>query len=226
MSEILAGTIYQVSDLDWKLDDLLYGGKLFRRHNGPRAVYNQLNLDACACFFAAPFAACADAYPLTSEDRKKARQVALDTWEELKSAGDFVPNSGGYMNNGVDWARRGWNKAFTDKQVSTYRTSVSSNDLLRLMVLGYAPVVGFYGSKEKVEDVLDDGIVQGDTKDANSYGHLVRIESGYRIIDNYPTRGTFAVAGKNKYFMDDFELKVKNGLMFPSVYAVIPKSVS
>jgi hypothetical protein len=224
-TEILCGTIYQVSEKDYSLSDLLYGGKLFRRHNGPRAVYNQLNLSPYACFFAAPFAACADAYPLTSEDKKKARQVAEDTWKELVAAGDFYEGKGGYLVKGVDWARRGWNKAFPDKQVATYRTSAASNDLFRITFLGYAPVTGYYASKEKVADVLDDGIVQGDAKDAGAYGHLVRMESGYRIIDNYPTRGTLAVAGRNKYFMDDFDLKVKNGLMFPSIYVALPKSI-
>jgi hypothetical protein len=128
------------------------------------------------------------------------------------------------MNKGVDWARRGWNKAFPDKQVATYRASVGSNDMFRITFLGYAPVVGYYASKEKAADVIDDGIVQSDTKDSGACGHLVRIQSGFEIIDNSPTRGRLAEAGRNKYFMDDFDLKVKNGLMFPSIYAALPKT--
>jgi hypothetical protein len=223
--DIKSGTLYSVYDTDYTLWDCLYSGKSFRRHSEPRAVYNQLNLSPHACFFAAPFAACADAYPLTPEDKKKARIVAKETWDELVKAGDFIEGVGGYLAKGVDWARRGWNSAFPDKQVSTFRTSTNSNDFLRIIILGYAPVIGYYASSEKIKDILNDGIIQSDTKDEKNYGHLARIESGYRIIDNYPTRGILAEAGKNKYYVDDFDLKVKNGLIMPSAYVALPKSV-
>lgn len=219
---MLNGTLEKTLDSDFRLEDALYTTMAKRRHEGPRAVYNQLNLSPWACFYSAPFAAAADCFDLTSEQRKLAREVAVRGWEKLKADGKFIEGMGGTMVDGVDYARRAWNEAFPNNKVISFRTNNGSNEFYRALILGWAPVFGYFSSKEKVADVIDDGIVQGDTKDSRTYGHLVRVEQGFRVIDNYPTRGKFAEAGRNKYFFDDWDKKLGSGLLFRSAYVFLP----
>lgn len=216
MTNILPGTIESYNDTDFPLD------RFPRREKRPRAVYNQLNLSPYACFYAASFAACADAYDTKVMDKKLILQVAKDGWDKLVKDGKFVEGVGGRLVDGVDGARRCWNSAFPDKKVASYRTECCSLAFWRAVAMNWAPVVGYYASKEKEADILDDGIVQSDVREAQTFGHLVRIEAPSTIIDNYPTRGRLAVAGRNKYVFDDLVEKLNNGVLFKSAYIFLP----
>lgn len=221
--ELNNGTLEKVLPTDWKLEDYLYTVKAKRRHDGPRAVYNQLNLSPYACFYAASFAAAADCLELTPYDRSVALRAAKEGWEKVIADGKFVEGVGGYLADGVDYARRAWNSAFPEKQVASFRTANGSNEFYRALILNYAPVIGYFASKSIQDDILDDGTVQGDVKDAKSYGHLVRVAPQFKVIDNYPTRGRLAEAGRNTYFFDDWDVKLKNGLLFKNAYVFMPK---
>lgn len=221
--ELNNGTLEKVLPTDWKLEDYLYTEKAKRRHDGPRAVYNQLNLSPYACFYAASFAASADCWELDSFEKSRALKAAKDGWAKVIADGKFTEGVGGYLSDGVDYARRAWNSAFPNKQVSSFRTANGSNEFYRALILNYAPVIGYFASKAVQDDILDDGTVQGDVKDAKSYGHLVRVAPRFQIIDNYPTRGRLAEAGRNTYYFDDWDKKLANGLLFKSSYVFMPR---
>lgn len=216
IDDIVCGAIESTNPTDFTIEVLPSRGKWKRKWIDQRAI------DPYSCFYSASWAACMDAYDLSPEELSKAKDKAGYGFAKLKADGKFTPGVGGKMADGVDYARREWNLLFPDKPVASYRMTTLDLMFSLAIIRGWAPLIGWYPSKEKVEDMADDGIVQGDTRDAKSYGHLVRIEHGLQVVDNYP-RGPVQDSYK-RYVLDDFETKVKNGLVFTSSYIVLPKN--
>ena len=188
----------------------------------PHTVLHQLDLTPhgeVSCFYTAAFACAADAYPLSSDDRPKAVQAWRDGWAALIRDGKVVPGFGGRFADGVDYARKAWNSAFPDRKVKSYRGTVDTIEFYRAISSGWKVMIGRFVGKDELSDILDDGIVQDDTKNSGDYGHATgyysRNCSVDLVQDNYPKK---PLPWKNAYQLDDFALKVENGVVFKSFY--------
>ena len=209
----------------------------------PHVTLSQLDLPgdgAHACWLTGAFKSALDTFPLdTPELRTKAVKAWKDGWEFAVKTGLHQAGLGGRMSDGVDVARRFVNAAFPDRQVASYRGDVPRFDADRVteasfyaaMDFGWMAAFGGFVNADFVGDLLDDGIVQGDAKPIgpNAYGHLSNLFSPsvfrYRVDDNYPKMQGQLVQGlpwRNRYDLDDLELKVQSGQVFPSFYVFLP----
>lgn len=239
--EILAGSLLTpdtVNPTDYPIQDTDIN-KI-----GNRGLRSHIQLDqrdlspygGVSCFYAAAFKMVADTYELTPDEKKVAYQAFKDGWAKIVEEGKVVPGIGGRFSDGVDGARRCWNAAFPAKKVRTYRGllprfDVDSNlhqHFYRAMFQGWMVMFGGYIGKDFSSDLLD-GTINDDKKPVGEgvYGHArnmfgyIRNGSVYgstTVDDNYPKLPNFP----NRYGMDDLEIKVENGQLFPSYFLSLP----
>ena len=191
----------------------------------PHIVLQQCDLAPygnVSCFYTAAFACAADAWELTADERKKALAAWRDGWAAIVRDGKVKPGFGGRLADGVDYSRRAWNAAFPEKRVRSFRGSVDTVAFYRALSLGWKVQIGRFVGKDELSDILDDGIVQDDVKEAKDYGHSTGYYSKNCSIDlvqdNSPKN---PLPWKNTYQLDDLETKVKNGVVFPSFYVFL-----
>lgn len=236
--EILAGTLYSVNDTDRIIDAQL--DKIVKRDgreiNDQRAhvLLQQTDLaphGGVSCGYNSAFRCCADAFPLSAEDKPKALAAWREGWAAMNRDGKVVPGVGARFADCVDYARRSWNSAFPDRKVVSYRGKCPRPDqddathqaFYRALYSGWMLQIGRYASADLLGDMLDDGIIQDDAMPvgAGVYGHSCCYAShdweDY-VLDGYPK----TLGAKNSYRLDDFEKKVQSGQVMPSFYLFLP----
>lgn len=231
--EILAGSLLTpetLNDTDWPIQDTDIES-ITKRDDRPHCTLDQRDLAPygnVSCFYTAAFKACADTFVLDAAERKLAVQAWKDGWAAIVKDGKVTPGFGGRLSEGVDYSRRAWNKAFPNKKVKSYRGLLPRFDqdnklhqhFYRAINYGWQVMFGAFLDKDFSTDKLD-GVVNNDTVDKdNNWGHARNLYAHkadlYRVNDNYPKDSG------NSYLIDDLELKVKNGVIFPSYYIYLP----
>lgn len=196
---------------------------------------------AYACFYVAAFKSCADAYPLTAEERVRAVAAFKSGWDKLRNDGKFIPGTGGYVADGVHYAVEEWNFTFPDKPVKAWRFVVptfngqeATEDELcfyRAKERGWTLVIGRGSSDAIKADLLDDGIIQGNAKPSGTgvYWHLCNYfgmgSQDDQVADNYPKWQGRLIDGKpwdNVYGFPDIAEKRANGQVLPSAWCILP----
>lgn len=187
-----------------------------------------------SCFYTGPFKAAADAYPLdTPELRAKVIDAFHEGWAQIVKDGKVTPGYGGRFADGVDYARRVLNATMpADRQIRSYigklprfdQNDPTEQTFYRAQLYGWQTIVGRYVGAEQYGDIVTDGVLNADTiPDGEKYGHCFNVFCRkpivYRANDNYPKQ---AAPWNNYFVLDDFELKVQNGLLYRSCYYFLP----
>lgn len=220
------GLIESYKDTDWSLDTIT---EIPQRGLHTRAVASQDVLDICACFFVAPFCAAVDCFApakireLYPDFKTRVKLAMKEGWDNLAKDGKFTPGYGGYFVDGVDYARKVWNKYFPELQVSSFITPVGSDKFNLAVGLYWAPVIGIYANSSAYLDIIEDNDLDN-VPTGCKYGHCVRYgkdipnASRMEIIDNYPSK----MGVNNEYGIDLLEYKANGGVMNMS-YFFFPK---
>ncbi len=211
------GLIESYKDSDWSLDTI---AELPGRGLHTRAVASQDVLDSCSCFYVAPFCAAVDCFApakireLYPDFKTKVKAAMKEGWDNLIRDGKFTPGFGGLFTDGVDEARRTWNKWFPELHVSSFITKVGSDKFNLAVGLYWAPAIGIKANSSAYLDIIEDNELDT-VPNGEKYGHCVRygkdIPSASRveIIDNYPSK----MGVNNEYGIDLEEYKLNGGVM-------------
>jgi hypothetical protein len=238
-SEIICGTLYAVNDTDRIIDAQVE--KIGKRdgvtlsQQRAHVLLQQTDLSPhgnVSCGYNSAFRCCADAFPLSAEDKPVALNAWRDGWAAMLRDGKVTPGMGARFADCVDYARRAWNAAFTDRKVASYRGKCPRFDqddathqaFYRALYSGWMVQIGRYASADLLGDLLDDGIIQDDAKPAGNgvYGHSCCYATNRDMLD-YVLDGYPKTMGKrNAYQLDDFAQKVQNGQVMPSWYIFLP----
>ena len=194
----------------------------------PHIAVHQLDLaphGAVSCFYSAAFACAADAWELSKDDRPRAVKAWRAGWSKIVADGKVTAGFGGRMADGVDYARRAWNAEFTDRKVKSLRGDINTDPgfhcFVRCLANGWKVTIGRFVGKDEHQDIITDGIVDDNFKEAGDYGHLTgyfsKSASKDAVQDQYPKMAGFP----NIHELADFQTKLANGVIFPSFYVFL-----
>ena len=152
----------------------------------------------------------------TQDEVEKWSSRALEDWV-------VIENQGARFNAAVDFVRKYLNKLYNRDFVS-YRVSTVWEDFKQWLENGWSFMIWYRTSSELRNDIQDDWVAREKDYPKN-WWHAVRYlvykdTNGEYVVDSY-----YGVIRYNIYRFEHFADLVKNNVMFPFAYILIPKEI-
>lgn len=128
-------------------------------------------------------------------------------------------DSGMYLHKGAACVVKWWNDKFPERPVTSFRTTLGSEEYGRRLKQGVSGLVGYKTNSKYYKDKEDDGVVNEDYTSLGKlkYWHAIRHTYEYKLIDNYKGKRNF-----NTYTNEQILNLKEKGVFFPSFFYFLP----